>query len=84
MLRTLIVLVAFATFANAVPAPKSDRMEPANALVGAWALNWGAIEQTTFLYADGTCFSPEYGGGCGLRMAMEQSGFLSKITLRNM
>lgn len=42
-----------------VPAPK----QPPNPLVGAFAIDWGSIEQTTFLRADGTCWSPEYGAG---------------------
>lgn len=46
-----------------VPAPKVEPPRP-NPLIGAWALTWGSIEQTTFLYADGSCWSPEYGGGC--------------------
>lgn len=45
-----------------VPAPKVQTPAP-SPLVGAWALDWGSIEQTTFLYADGTCWSPQYGGG---------------------
>ena len=45
-----------------VPAPKSEPAPP-SPWIGAWALDWGSIEQTTHLRADGTCWSPEYGGG---------------------
>lgn len=45
-----------------VPAPKAEPPKP-NPIVGAWAIQWGFTEQTTFFYHDGTCDSPEYGGG---------------------
>lgn len=54
-LLTLILLL--------VPAPKNlpPKVDP---LIGAWALDWGSIEQTTFLFADNTCDSCRF--GCGL------------------
>jgi len=45
-----------------VPAPK-DKPAPVDPLVGAWTFWWNAGEQTTHFYADGTCWSPEYGSG---------------------
>lgn len=45
-----------------VPAPKAEPA-PINPIVGAWTFYWGGGEQTTHFYADGTCWSPEYGAG---------------------
>lgn len=45
------------------PAPKIEQAR-AHPIVGVWAINWGScLTQTTTFYADGTCHSPEYGGG---------------------
>lgn len=45
-----------------VPAPKAEPIKKCP-YVGAWTFYWGAGEQTTHLYADGTCWSPEYESG---------------------
>lgn len=46
-----------------VPAPKVEPAKP-HPLVGSWSFNWnGCINQTTFLYADGSCYSPQFGAG---------------------
>ena len=46
-----------------VPAPKSEPAKP-HPLAGAWSFCWNdVIHQTTFLYADGTCYSPQFGAG---------------------
>lgn len=46
-----------------VPAPRTEPA-PVNPLVGAWSFQWNEyVHQTTFLYADGTCFSPQFGAG---------------------
>lgn len=46
-----------------VPAPKVEPIKE-SPYVGAFTFYWGAGEQTTHLYRDGTCESPEY--WCGL------------------
>lgn len=47
-----------------VPAPRIKQAKPVpNPIVGAWAIDWGACQQTTFFRADGTCWSPEFDGG---------------------
>ena len=45
-----------------VPAPK-PAMPPVHPLVGAMAIDWGWTRQTTFIQADGTCWSPEFSAG---------------------
>lgn len=46
-----------------VPAPKAEPVK-AHPLVGAWSFRWNdCINQTTFLYANGDCYSPQFGAG---------------------
>lgn len=46
------------------PIPRPEAQTPApHPIVGAWAIDWGTIEQTTIFHANGTCLSPEYGAG---------------------
>lgn len=64
----------FAALLIAVPSPK-QAPPPVDPLVGSWAIDWhpDTCLQTTFLYADGSCFSPEYGAGL---WSQDDNGFV--------
>lgn len=55
-----------------IPAPKTTPPAP-HPLVGGYALQWGAGEQSHVLHADGTCDSQEYGPGL---WTQDDSGYI--------